>query len=115
MPTKGRGLYPYEIRQIALRMYPEALEDSDEKVPAVPTEWKQVHVKFRENTYNFVVDKIAKTMAEQRVARGVPAADTMEELEEYEDFLQSSDRELSYCDQLTYQRLSSVYSITPTK
>lgn len=74
-------------------MYPEALDDWDGPVPEVPVEWQQVHVKFRENTYNFIVDHIAKTMAAQRVARGVPAADTAEDIEEYEDFLQSSDGE----------------------
>jgi DNA-directed RNA polymerase III subunit RPC1 len=90
--STGRGLYPYEIQQVVLKMYPEALEGTDEEVPEVPLEWQQVHVKFRENTYNFVVD-IAQTMAAQRVSRGVPAADTQEDIEEYEDFLQSSDRE----------------------
>jgi DNA-directed RNA polymerase III subunit RPC1 len=90
----GRGLYPYEIEMIAQRMYPEVLEETGEEVPEVPTEWRQVHVQFRQNTYNFIMG-VAKKIAAQRVKRGVPAADTAEDIDEYEDFLQSSDREYS--------------------
>lgn len=50
-----------------------------------------MHVKFRENTYKFIVDKIVNKMAAQREARGVPAALTKEEIEEYEDFLDPHD------------------------
>ncbi|EJT46834.1 DNA-directed RNA polymerase iii largest subunit [Trichosporon asahii var. asahii CBS 2479] len=105
--SEGRPLYPYEIQQIARRIYPEivAEEYAEEDVkprrgqkrkapptiPEVPVEWRQVHVKFRENTYKFIVDKIVNTMAAQREARGVPAALTKEEIEEYEDFLDPHD------------------------
>ncbi|KAL1407575.1 DNA-directed RNA polymerase III subunit C1 (rpo31) [Vanrija albida] len=105
--NEGRPLYPYEIQQIARYIYPEiALEEAAEVKPQrrgkkiaeppkpvieVPREWQQVHVKFRENTYKFVLDHVVKTMAAQREARGVPAADTAESMEEYEELLESDD------------------------
>ncbi|KAL7421304.1 DNA-directed RNA polymerase III subunit C1 (rpo31) [Cryptotrichosporon argae] len=87
---EGKPLYPIQIQQVAQRIYPEAATAAGVEAE-VPPEWQQVHQKFRENTYNFIVDKVMRPMAEQRVARGVPAADTIDEMEEYEDFLESSD------------------------
>ena len=46
--------------------------------------WEGCHDKFRENTYNFIVGKIVRAMADQRLARGVPPAETPEEAEEYD-------------------------------
>lgn len=103
---EGAALYPYEVKKIAQRIYPEILEEEEEQkplgrnqkrkkvyVPPVPKEWEQVHAKYRENTYKFVVEEIANAMAAQREARGVPAADTKESMEEYGELLDATDRE----------------------
>ncbi|KAK8843986.1 hypothetical protein IAR55_006779 [Kwoniella newhampshirensis] len=82
----GRALYPYEVRQIASRIYPESI------VPPSPQPFKRgCHTKYRENTYNFIVDKIVKAMVIQRQARGIPDADDAAMAEEYEDLLTSDD------------------------
>ncbi|RSH83323.1 uncharacterized protein EHS24_007001 [Apiotrichum porosum] len=116
--TVGKGgvaLYPYQISQIALRIYPEYLEtlweeEEEEQmpfkrgqrqharskrakpeIPAVPAEWQQVETKYRENTFLFVINGIVKPMAVQRAARGMPSADTADGIEEYEELLRSDD------------------------
>ncbi|WWD21358.1 hypothetical protein CI109_105842 [Kwoniella shandongensis] len=108
---KGRALYPYEVRQIASRIYPESIvvtppspqpvkrgrgkqvvrEPTPPPIPALPIEWAGCHSKYRENTYHFIVDKIVKAMVVQRQARGMPDADDAEMAEEYEDLLTSDD------------------------
>ncbi|BEI84854.1 hypothetical protein CcaverHIS002_0502550 [Cutaneotrichosporon cavernicola] len=88
-PKDDEKLYPYQIEEIARYIYPELYAGKGKAI--IPQEWQQVHVKFREDTYHFINDNIAKKMAEQRERRGVPAADTREAAEEYEDFLQSPD------------------------
>nr|XP_019049688.1 DNA-directed RNA polymerase III subunit RPC1 [Kwoniella bestiolae CBS 10118]OCF28618.1 DNA-directed RNA polymerase III subunit RPC1 [Kwoniella bestiolae CBS 10118] len=70
----GKALLPYEVREIAQQG------------------WEGCHEKYRETTYNFIIDKIVKTMVNQRVARGLPDADDKAMAEEYEDLLVSSDQ-----------------------
>ena len=48
-------------------------------------------MKYREVTFNFIMDKIVKPMAAQRLARGLPPGESVEEEEEYD--LECSDRE----------------------
>ncbi|WVR08988.1 hypothetical protein IAU60_006048 [Kwoniella sp. DSM 27419] len=108
---KGRALLPYEVREIAQRIYPESIIPPEAEPvqpvkgrgarakrpppawvrPAVPQTWEGCHVKFREITYRFIVDKIVKAMVDQRVARGLPDADDKAMAEEYEDLLTSDD------------------------
>lgn len=108
----GRGLYPYEVLQLAQSIFPEAVPEPevDEKpvitkgrkkavkkaAPPAPRvqlseEWKFIHAKFRENTFKFIVSKIVKAMADQRLARGLPPGEDALEAENYS--LDASDRE----------------------
>ena len=104
----GRPLYPYEVAEIARSIYPEIEADQEiepeqikkdgkkarltkkEPKPQAPfaPQWAGCHQKYRENTYQFIMDKIVKAMAAQRLARGLPPADTVENAEEYEDMLE---------------------------
>ncbi|WVF65454.1 hypothetical protein IAT40_000182 [Kwoniella sp. CBS 6097] len=107
----GRALLPYEVREIAQRIYPESIVPPSPPpvkrirgrrvkestpppfvIPALPKEWEGCHIKFREITYNFIMDKIVKTMINQRIARGLPDADDKAMAEEYEDLLTSDDQ-----------------------
>ena len=56
--------------------------------------WKDIHSKFRENTYQFIATKIVRAMADQRLARGLPPGESALEAENYS--LDSSDRMSSY-------------------
>jgi DNA-directed RNA polymerase III subunit RPC1 len=108
-------LYPYEILQLAQAIYPESqpkvavVEDLkpakgrkartpkkaaklEHHVDLLPG-WDGCHSKYRENTYNFIKDKVVGVMVKQRVTRGLPAADNAEEAEEYQADLDSDDRE----------------------
>ncbi|OWZ61150.1 hypothetical protein AYX15_06635 [Cryptococcus neoformans] len=130
--NQGRALYPYEVRRIAARIYPESFvppsfPSSPPKTkgrrrkeptppppvvaPTLPKEWEGCHHKFRENTYKFVVDKIVKQMVDQRLARGLPDADDVEMAEEYEALLNSDDlavqRVLENANKVTEAQLSS--------
>ncbi|OXG15683.1 DNA-directed RNA polymerase III subunit RPC1 [Cryptococcus neoformans Tu401-1] len=130
--NQGRALYPYEVRRIAARIYPESFvppsfPSSSPKTkgrrrkeptppppvvaPTLPKEWEGCHHKFRENTYKFVVDKIVKQMVDQRLARGLPDADDVEMAEEYEALLNSDDlavqRVLENANKVTEAQLSS--------
>ncbi|RSH95176.1 hypothetical protein EHS25_000262 [Saitozyma podzolica] len=105
----GRPLYPYEVLQIAQQIYPESLpaeviEDVAPKGrgrkakkpaqaarPTLLPGWEGCHEKYRENTYNFIIKSIVKAMADQRLARGLPPADTMEEADEYQELLDPSE------------------------
>ncbi|RXK37437.1 DNA-directed RNA polymerase III subunit RPC1 [Tremella mesenterica] len=75
----GRALLPYEVLAIA-QLSTEML-----------TGWESCHDKFRENTFAFVRDNIVKVMADQRLSRGLPPADTLEDAEEYGDLLVPDD------------------------
>lgn len=104
----GRGLYPYEVHNLAATIYPEGVPQVEEKpvftkgrkkapkkvAPPSPVEvadgWKQVHLKFRENTYQFITTKIVRAMADQRLARGLPPGESAIEAENYS--LDASDR-----------------------
>jgi DNA-directed RNA polymerase III subunit RPC1 len=52
--------------------------------------WDYIHAKFREDTFKFIVTKIVKAMADQRLARGLPPAEDAEDAENYS--LDASDR-----------------------
>ena len=59
--------------------------------------WSVIHAKFREDTFKFILSKIVKAMADQRLARGLPPAEDEREAENYS--LDATDREsggLSY-------------------
>jgi hypothetical protein len=45
--------------------------------------WDVIHGKFREDTFNFIVAKIVKAMADQRLARGLPPAEDAQDAENY--------------------------------
>ncbi|TYJ54876.1 hypothetical protein B9479_004468 [Cryptococcus floricola] len=131
--NKGRALYPYEVRKIAARIYPESYvppvpptpppqnnrrrqrapstPPPPPEIPAVPQEWQGCHYKFREITYQFVVDKIVKPMMQQRLMRGLPDADDEEMAEEYESLLNSDDpavsRVLENANKVTEEQLTS--------
>lgn len=96
----GKALLPYEIVEIAQSIYPESRLTARQRAngtrSVIPVEWEGCHDKFRQDTYNFIINNIVKTMADQRLARGIPLADTVETAEEYEDMLVSTDRELSF-------------------
>lgn len=94
--------------QLAQSIFPEAIPEVEEKPmiikgrkktvtqaasasrPKVQDAWKHIHAKFRENTYSFVVSKIVKAMAEQRLARGLPPGEDASEGDNYD--LDASDR-----------------------
>lgn len=108
----GRALYPYEVLNLAQSIFPEGMPEAevDEKpvivkgrkkavkkaAPAPPprvklsSEWIHIHPKFRENTFKFIVSKIVKAMADQRLARGLPPGEDAMEAENYS--LDASDR-----------------------
>ncbi|WVN88031.1 uncharacterized protein L203_103230 [Cryptococcus depauperatus CBS 7841] len=128
----GRALYPYEVRRITARIYPESLvsptipqsppkksrlhasepnSSPSSPIPELPKEWEGCHIKFREITYQFVMDRIVKTMVNQRLARGLPDADNEEMAEEYEALLNSDDpatqRVLDNANKVTEAQLHS--------
>lgn len=105
-------MYPYEILEIAERIYPEGIEKpviQDVKpikkrgrvvkqvqpvyqaVELLPG-WEGCHVRYRENTFNFIKDSIVRVMADQRAVRGLPRADVAKEAEEYQNDLDPEDR-----------------------
>jgi DNA-directed RNA polymerase III subunit RPC1 len=45
--------------------------------------WGVIHAKFREDTFKFILSKIVKAMADQRLARGLPPAEDEREAENY--------------------------------
>jgi DNA-directed RNA polymerase III subunit RPC1 len=59
------------------------------KAPAAPKPppmlegWDVLHGKFREDTFKFIVSKIVKAMADQRLARGLPPAEDAQDAENY--------------------------------
>jgi hypothetical protein len=61
--------------------------------PDVPPSWIDCHLKYRQNTRDFILKQIVQPMVDQRTARGLPPADTAYNMEEYEDLLMSDDRE----------------------
>ena len=79
---------------MAQEIYPEAIAVPETKlrrgkplIATLPPEWEGCHLKYRENTYNFIAEKIVKVMADQRLAHAMPGAETQEEANEYEDLL----------------------------
>jgi DNA-directed RNA polymerase III subunit RPC1 len=105
-------LYPYEVLKLAQRIYPECLPAIEEDTKPVVTKgrkkavpkapkprpaiemlegWNALHSKFREDTFKFIVSKIVKAMADQRLRRGLPPAEDEQDAENYS--LDSSDRE----------------------
>lgn len=59
------------------------------KAPAAPKPppmlegWEIIHHKFRFDTFSFIVAKIVKAMADQRLARGLPPAEDAQDAENY--------------------------------
>lgn len=107
--ASGRSLYPYEILELAYAIYPEGRTKPEVKpqpkgrrgkastavrlAPVeVPVAWRDCHLKYRENTFHFINESIVQKMAQQRIARRLPAADLREEAEEYKSMLTSKDR-----------------------
>lgn len=54
--------------------------------------WEGCHLKYRENTFKFIKKQIVDVMASQRMARGLPPADSQAEAEEYQDQLDPGQR-----------------------
>lgn len=96
------------MNNLAQTIYPEGVPQVEEKPiitkgknrgrkraglpPKVQVQegWKDIHSKFRENTYQFIVTKIVRAMADQRLARGLPPGESVVEAENYS--LDASDR-----------------------
>ncbi len=95
----GRALLPFEVLKFAYEVYPEAAltkrsprRGQDQKPNIISPDWIGCHEKYRENTFSFIQQKIAKSMAAQRLAHGLPPADTPEMAAEYAHMLHGLDR-----------------------
>lgn len=105
---EGKALLPYEVLQLARSIYPESMEVAPPPpkkarrgqpavkiepgtLPAMLPGWDNCHSKFREITFKFIQEKIVRVMAEQRLSRGLPPAETPEDAEEYGDLLVPQD------------------------
>ena len=99
---KGQGLYPFEVLKIAYEVYPEAASSAtqhkgrDRKPRLLSPSWEGCHEKYRGDTFTFIVQKIVRCMADQRLARGLPPADTAENADEYDGLLDPDDRTCGY-------------------
>lgn len=94
---------------IAYEMYPEAAPalkirrkvNYRKPIPqpkTISSDWEGCHQKYRENTYNFIHDKIVTSMSEQRLARSLPPADTLENVSEYGNLFNPDDGTLvAFC------------------
>ena len=114
---RGRSLLPFEVADLAQAIWPEGMAPSRGKKrsrgthrPLLADGWAGCHEKFREDTFHFIMDKVVKTMAEHRLARGLPPAETSEEAEEYHEALYPSDG-ASYGDQAGADTLAAVQSV----
>jgi len=94
---RGKSLYPFEVLAIAYDIYPEAApvpkrrRRPDVKPRKLSPVWEGCHEKYREDTYMFILDKIVKIMSAQRLSRGLPPAETPEDVAEYGDLLNPDD------------------------